>query len=434
MGCGVSTEEERNKDTPYEIEDRIKSGHIVSASDWGEDGDEDLGVKEIEIDLIKEGGTNARGLSYADVVANVGVPACGKVSQQCWSCIDGRDSDPVFATPGGDAGEFLLLLNMLPLFGITIVSKEMVALIFEAYVTYSTCLPNRHFYMHTDTHVEHKISERFGGKRKSLGDDGSISIPLSGHEEDHHLPDDHHSEKLDLTQPPPADIFDDLLTSLSTDPDFIGCGHLKLQLKFPNEYQVSSTVLSWFLEAFYRRLWAGDQRLILKVLSGDHSEASVVFVTQQRSMGLAPLLVPRKGNSHMFLIHETAIKLKRRRSATFINSIAPSITPISALQKINAVARTQLDATALRLAGDLPVFKVNIIYAPRMTKAYIGMQKQLGLIDENYVRAHVLPYSQQLLVKANPTKGQTVKISASGAKVLSAQGKVVAGLGGGGAM
>jgi hypothetical protein len=65
-----------------------------------------------------------------------------------WSCVDGRSTDGVIATPGGDSGEFLRALIVYQRNGGVIQNETDVVTLFRGFM--DTLSEDRQFYMHSD--------------------------------------------------------------------------------------------------------------------------------------------------------------------------------------------------------------------------------------------------------------------------------------------
>ena len=58
----------------------------------------------------------------------------------------------------------------------------------------------------------------------------------------------------------------------------IGDLHLKSLLSSPSNYAVNTTLIEFFLKAFYTVLWEKDPAVKLQVLSGNHDESAFVEI------------------------------------------------------------------------------------------------------------------------------------------------------------
>ena len=69
-----------------------------------------------------------------------------------------------------------------------------------------------------------------------------------------------------------------------TDPDTIGCGHLKFSMTRDDEYKNRADLVKNFLTYYYKLVWEKDERLKLVVLDGSHEEKAVcVYETSTNS-------------------------------------------------------------------------------------------------------------------------------------------------------
>lgn len=254
------------------------------------------------------------------------------------SCVDGRKTEGVVGTPGGNAGVFILMLAALEEFSGTNLDASEVDGIFARYL--GMFGP---FYMHTDELSLEHAATRFlanGDSAPTAGGSGPNARP-------------------DWMQNPPEEMRDKLLKVL-IEPESNGCGHLRLMLEHPDEYRVRSEIVRAVLTAFYRRLWQGDDRLVLDVLEGVHEEQAVIrlHAGRQDGNGAATVLAPPSSDgTDVFLYHPEAAVYLQVENAAFLADIglidADQIEPFADLQ--HEMGYRQLHATLGHLAADLPI-------------------------------------------------------------------------------
>eukprot|EP00741_Cyanophora_paradoxa_P006705 tig00001033_g6486.t1 len=169
-------------------------------------------------------------------------------------CIDGRHEAGGVHTPGGDISEFLLALagyQEAALAGAALPEAH----VYEAMVAFidAYAVPGeRPFYMHTDHRADAHM-------RAAAGVDAAYSFRGA-----------------------PAEDRDRLL-ALATDPEAVGCGHLKRTLQHPDVYRTPAALTANVLRAFWRALWrdadAGTGAVLLHTLHDDADEGAMVVVT-----------------------------------------------------------------------------------------------------------------------------------------------------------
>jgi Glu-tRNA(Gln) amidotransferase subunit E-like FAD-binding protein len=65
----------------------------------------------------------------------------------------------------------------------------------------------------------------------------------------------------------------------------IGDLHIKMMLKYPEQFAIRKEIVTMFLISFYKLLWNKDddlsKKLNLEILSGDHKESAFVEVRSE---------------------------------------------------------------------------------------------------------------------------------------------------------
>lgn len=261
------------------------------------------------------------------------------------SCVDGREKTGVVSTPGGNAGEFVLMVqaaeNML---GTTFSDNE----ITQFFTKYLEKFGK--FYMHTDDHALHHIHE-------AIKDDARFA-------ESHDL------EALIRNCPP--DLQPALLDHLSN-PDHMGCGHLKLMIKAAAEYGVRGEIVQAMVRAYFTELWAGNDNIDLVVLPGDHLEGAVVNITVGdgpfTDESLVPTIAPLANGTSFFTNHPQATAYLRDQVSARITGegLLPGLDASrqeAYRAEIERIGTHGLVTTVGKLARDndgqpLPIFEVN---------------------------------------------------------------------------
>eukprot|EP01133_Synstelium_polycarpum_P015246 gene15246-18048_t len=235
-----------------------------------------------------------------------------------WSCIDGRTPHHVLATPGGDAGEFLLGLSVYKSLLSAPYSIELdSAIIRQMFAKFLSYLPaNRPFYMHTDTYAH-------DGLRAHLQ-------AIHGKEV---FPDEFH-----ILDTPTTAQHDHVLEAITL-PEFVGCGHIRAIMANPDIYHVPLPLIQSFIRGFYDLVWSKSDRVYLDILEGQHEEIGLLEVQMDalqwnekvrdgKSVGMIPSIKPSSNTdshrpSQMFTVHSRTIVEQgiRKDIAHFLSSL-----------------------------------------------------------------------------------------------------------------
>jgi hypothetical protein len=176
--------------------------------------------------------------------------------ETCCSCVDGREERGVIGTPGGDAGEFVLLLAA---------QEQASGTRFDRAAVREALLDRLErfgaFYMHTDEQA----------------------LAASGDSEERLL-----------------------------EPAHQGCGHLRLQMQHPDQYGVRRELVGDFLRAFHELRREGAPGLELVRLAGDHRESAVLVVRVEGDESRVPLISPSRGDHQVFVHHPDVASHLRR--------------------------------------------------------------------------------------------------------------------------
>ena len=267
------------------------------------------------------------------------------------ACIDGRDDRGVIGTPGGDAGEFALALAAVEKLSGVELKEDRIARLFEAWIdTFGR------FYMHSDDHALHHLIE-------AMRADPRIAPQLEGVD-----------TALDwraFMRQPPAAIREAMLEHI-VEPGNIGCGHLRLSMQHPGDFQVRTEALAAFFRAFFRQRWGGTEEAEYVVLGGDHGEGAVVQVTLEEQLyphTRIPLISPAFEGLQIFVLHpQVATRLRRFRAGFLAAEFSELNLDIDTLADLLcSLGAEQLTAVASRLAAGLPMFEVRFDRERRFT-------------------------------------------------------------------
>ncbi|MEO1270344.1 MAG: rhodanese-like domain-containing protein [Myxococcota bacterium] len=264
------------------------------------------------------------------------------------SCVDGREDRAIIGTPGGDAGELLLSLAAAEKVGGAKVDLDNIPAITRAFAdTFGG------IYLHTDNHALNHLARALKADPRF---DSTVGMLQTIDDWEQFL------------QSPPKGLREALLEHL-TQPDNVGCGHIKLALKNADKYGVRPGLITTFFTAFYEGLWAGASDLIWVVLGGDHAEGAVVNVTLAGEpltpFTEIPMIAPSIGGVQMFVNHPQVVTYLRRQTARFLYDRVGHLLPLgesTVEQLADALAELggqQALETLMALAAGLPVFEVH---------------------------------------------------------------------------
>lgn len=212
------------------------------------------------------------------------------------SCVDGREQTGVISTAGGNAGEFVLAVQAAEELAGTTLTDEQIHTFFTEYLQHFG-----RFYMHTDGHALHHLGEVLAGDAEFA--------QVNAHLED---------SLKQLLSSPPEHLRAALLEHL-TNPDTMGCGHLKLMIKDSEEYGVRPEIVQAMVRAYYTELWNQNPALEYVILPGDHEEGAVVLVTHGDGAfddeSDVPTIAPLANGTSFFANHPQAISYLRNTIA-----------------------------------------------------------------------------------------------------------------------
>jgi len=305
-------------------------------------------------------------LTRGDVFAHIGDPGAVRwvklaamVVSGKLACVDGRDDRGIVGTPGGNAGEFLLALGAIEAATGSLVSADHVDEILAAYIDASG-----RFYMHSDSHALKAMIARL----QSMNDVA------------HLLPPDVPEEWRRFTAAPP-EAARAVLLELLTDPAYIGCGHLKRMLLYPEAYGVRPELTRAFLRALWKLYWSGATDIAIPVLSGDHSEGAVVNVmldeAEMSAFSRAPMVSPSTPHGQLFLNTPQVAQFLREAAVSFMLR-HPEWVPLRAehaaryREAVATLAAKQAGETLGALAKGLPMYEVRFHDEEHFTVTPLG--------------------------------------------------------------
>ena len=260
------------------------------------------------------------------------------------ACIDGRFTGCVLGAPGGDAGEFVVLVGALEKVAGRKAWRGEVERWLEGYM-------QRHgsFYLHSDRHAMQSLA-------RTVSDDPELSGWLE------------EAGDIDaLVRQPPREA-QEKLRELLIEPRHVGCGHLKTMLSDIEAYGVRRELVEDTIRGFFTLLWQdGPNTANFTILEGEHAESAIiVFDSEQKPNDetLVPALCGSKAGPYFFVDHQPARRFKRQKDLDLLSQasdLVPSTKKgrTAILNAAEALADRQAEATISALAPDLPKFVVH---------------------------------------------------------------------------
>ncbi|KAL0213792.1 hypothetical protein P9112_005976 [Eukaryota sp. TZLM1-RC] len=201
-------------------------------------------------------------------------------SDLLFDCVDGRnDLSGRMGAFGGNLGEFILALHCVQLHQ----PVESIQ-VFDLMKDYLNCgLP---LYFHSDDHHTKLVVN-------------------SLHQLGHH----------DVDPSNPRDNDKPVLLDYLSDPDYLGCGHIKAIL-YDAAYGADQCMAKESIRSFYKLLWNSHPRCHYEELQGQHQENGVVIV-HSSDLSAVPTIRFRTSNNSVFVFHCDAVAILRYQTASF---------------------------------------------------------------------------------------------------------------------
>jgi len=297
-------------------------------------------------------------LSPNDVSIFVGRnPSFADPASVYWSCSDGVASGNALATPGGDAGEFLMGLS---LYGGTMqkfypdyqLTQSEVSDLFQLFV--SSLPTSRGFYMHMDLNVYQSLQAEL--------------VPILG-------------PNPNITNVPEAN--QEEVLAYVTDPNYVGCAHIHYMMQFPVKYNISTSVVTSFLTAFYQHLWNSDEESTKAVLAitkpvptdGSRLESGFILLGAQENAlditdkckGKAPVMSPSTPSGPVFLaqpqfvggIQESVVFFFSRQLQAVIGE--QDVTSVNIAPQMAALYALHMQLFTTNVVQSKPVYRVTVV-------------------------------------------------------------------------
>lgn len=294
--------------------------------------------------------TKSAAVSVADIERHLGDPsdlhwtkAASLFLTGRLSCVDGRDALAIVGTPGGDAGELVLMLAALEnLRGKPLSERE----IDEAVWLRLDQLGR--FYLHSDVTSSNSLIAALGADRR-------LDAALDGIHETVHW--------QSFMSSPPAAVREYVLEHLLAD-GHLGCGHLRFAMQRSAEYGYRQGLAAHVIKGFFRALWSGGAEPEFHVLPGGHSENAVLRINLTGGLeGFAalPMVSPRSQTMQAFTVHTDIARFMRGRFVRALRHAGwlgnAEIAPLGT--EMDRLADLGTERTLAALATGLPIFDVD---------------------------------------------------------------------------
>ncbi|MFC3854007.1 hypothetical protein ACFOSD_14605 [Salinispirillum marinum] len=232
------------------------------------------------------------------------------------TCIDGRTPGLRYSVAGGSFGLILLTLSNIEQSLQRALSDEEVGVYLSLFAQEVGPV-----YLHTDQHAIDLIYARMGIAPDS---------------------------KLRELTPAQQKSF----IHFAVQPDFQGCGHVKLLMQHSTDYDIPQRLVKSALQAFFIGFFARENNIVFDILAGRHAEERVLLLDDQGNTETerqSALYLETPLDENRFFCHRP---LKRALIARFLTVIETSGLPsLSALD--TAQLAEQHDASAERTLGHL---------------------------------------------------------------------------------
>jgi hypothetical protein len=277
------------------------------------------------------------------------------------SCVDGRAHDGVVGSPGGDAGELLLLLAAAEAEGWRVDLDETAGLI-DAWIE-----EFGGFYLHTDVEALAELGRSLAADPRFVAELPEFQTAAGVVE----------TAALEgWLRSPPEPLREPLLTHL-IDPEAVGCGHLRAISRASADYEVRPALAGAVISSFYRRLWSAPAGVRFVVLEGEHHERAIldVEVDLEHDPSLAhevPLVRPANAHDQVFVIHPQALAVIRARAVALLVARRPEIDADRLYARMHRLGTDQLAATLRHLDVHLPT--VRVIIDHDSTRSVVAIQ------------------------------------------------------------
>eukprot|EP00499_Haloplacidia_sp_CaronLabIsolate_P014253 CAMPEP_0196778586 /NCGR_PEP_ID=MMETSP1104-20130614/5886_1 /TAXON_ID=33652 /ORGANISM="Cafeteria sp., Strain Caron Lab Isolate" /LENGTH=394 /DNA_ID=CAMNT_0042148759 /DNA_START=50 /DNA_END=1234 /DNA_ORIENTATION=+ len=264
--------------------------------------------------------------------------------------LDSRPSAATLGSVGGDAGDFILALQVYAHETQREFSDEDVLRYFQQFLNATA---PRKFYLHTSASALERLQESVGVEQLNLANPRTDPPSLR-------------EEVLGTCPPnkePPCGLMDPLN---------VGDVNIKLMMLNEDRYLISNKLVQSALKAFYTVLWNKESelsdRIRFEVVSSiiQHPERGLINVMVSEGCKherQVPLIPTRNGETALFVNHVDAVDARRGDMASFFSRISGShsVSANSMYRLMDRFGQRMYSNTVAKLAGGLPIFDVYIL-------------------------------------------------------------------------
>lgn len=150
---------------------------------------------------------------------------------------------------------------------------------------------------------------------------------------------------------------------LATQPEYQGCGHIKLMMDNEADYGIPQPLIKRSLKAFMRRYFSGDDQLMFDILAGRHEEERVLLLDAQDSQEVkqnTALYLETPQTENRFFCHRPLKKALAERFLVAIDEAGLPGLPHSDWQAVIETHNTAAEQTLSTLAAHLPVERIRL--------------------------------------------------------------------------
>jgi hypothetical protein len=244
--------------------------------------------------------------------------------KQQFACIDGRKTEGIFGTLGGDFGEFILGVQSYLNLSVKKknFSKDEILNLLKSFIDY-LATEKRRFYYHTSKEKANVLFAKVIPKVVILPDERPLNVT---------------SWFAELPKP-----------------EHQGCGHIKILLTFPEEMGITDQKMVHFsLQSMLEIYWTPgyNEKIDLDVLQGELRPNAVVSIKNSGCQHHNPVVIPNRVGSSVFIHHSTAIEnFRETKIAKFFTTLDESIEVSKMVEEMNRLGKIQMQTVLNRLTS-----------------------------------------------------------------------------------
>jgi hypothetical protein len=274
-----------------------------------------------------------------------------------FACVDARNNDHVFGTPGGDFSEFTAALQVYFKMIGQVATEKNIEPLFKSFVE-KYCSEERPFYYHTDEAKLQKLFDTIG----QITQDVPSIFPWD--------------------TPENSTLWLDLFVK----PEHQGCGHIRLMLQNPVAYGLDSTeIVENMLRVFVKYWWAqtdeNKKRITFIAKLGSLTGRAVAIINtisnSSECLKQSPAVIASTRGSTTFIYHQNAVTEFRKNVLTpFFASKNKKVSKKAFTANLETLTKVQLDQTlgptGLNPANQVDLFLVQVTATAEPTKKKVN--------------------------------------------------------------